>query len=151
MLSELLTNNAAAALMYPIASSLAERLSVPQELMSVAVMLGGSAGWILPFSYQCNLMVYSAGNYRTADFVKIGAPLTLWLSVGVAAMFGFASRGKWYVPLAGSLVALVLAVAIPLAWREARAAKWWPGRAGGAGARGKRRRTKEEADEVMER
>ena len=56
LLSELLTNNAAAALMFPIASSLAEQLGVPQRLMSAAVMLGGSAGWILPYSYQCNLM-----------------------------------------------------------------------------------------------
>lgn len=42
--------------MFPIASSLAEQLGVPQRLMSVAVMLGGSAGFILPYSYQCNLM-----------------------------------------------------------------------------------------------
>jgi len=42
--------------------------------MSVAIMLGGSAGWVLPYSYQCNLMVMAAGGYRTKDFAKFGAP-----------------------------------------------------------------------------
>lgn len=37
-------------------------------------MLGASSGWVLPYSYQCNLMVMAAGKYRTADFIKIGLP-----------------------------------------------------------------------------
>lgn len=37
-------------------------------------MLGASAGWLLPYSYQCNLMVMAAGKYKTADFIKLGAP-----------------------------------------------------------------------------
>jgi len=49
LLSELLTNNAAAAIMYPIASQAAEQLGIHPNIMSVAVMLGGSAGWILPY------------------------------------------------------------------------------------------------------
>lgn len=52
LLSELLTNNAAAAIMYPIASSAADTLGIHPNVMSVAVMLGGSAGWALPYSYQ---------------------------------------------------------------------------------------------------
>lgn len=72
ILSEILTNNAAAALMYPVASTVADELGIHPNLMSVAVMLGGSAGWVLPYSYQCNLMVYAAGKYKTMDFVKIG-------------------------------------------------------------------------------
>jgi hypothetical protein len=55
---------------------------------SVAVMLGGSAGWILPYSYQCNLMVHAAGGYRTKDFAKFGAPLHPWLLVGVILILG---------------------------------------------------------------
>lgn len=74
LLSELLTNNASAAIMFPIAAAAAEQLGIDINIMSVAVMLGGSAGWILPYSYQCNLMVYAAGKYKTADFVKIGIP-----------------------------------------------------------------------------
>ncbi len=83
ILSEILTNNAAAAIMYPIASTVADNLGIGPNLMSVAVMLGGSAGWVLPYSYQCNLMVYAAGNYRTIDFVKIGLPYHFWLLAGV--------------------------------------------------------------------
>lgn len=37
-------------------------------------MLGASAGWLLPYSYQCNLMIMAAGKYKTADFIKLGAP-----------------------------------------------------------------------------
>lgn len=37
-------------------------------------MLGASAGWALPYSYQCNLMVMAAGKYKTSDFMKIGLP-----------------------------------------------------------------------------
>lgn len=59
---------------YPIASAAADKLGIGANIMSVAVMLGGSAGWVLPYSYQCNLMVYAAGKYKTKDFVKLGAP-----------------------------------------------------------------------------
>jgi hypothetical protein len=58
-------------------------------------MLGGSAGWILPYSYQCNLMVYAAGKYRTKDFVKIGTPYHVWLFVGVVLILG--SGERWQV------------------------------------------------------
>lgn len=100
--------------MFPIASTLAVEMGVPQRSMSVAVMLGASAGWILPWSYQCNLMVYSAGNYRVIDFVKIGAPLYPWLTVGVAFIFAFAEAGKWWLPVAVSAVAFCLSLAPPL-------------------------------------
>jgi Na+/H+ antiporter NhaC len=73
-MSEVLTNNAAAAIMFPIAANLADQLGIHPNMMSVAVMLGGSAGWIMPYSYQCNLMVYAAGKYQTKDFIKIGVP-----------------------------------------------------------------------------
>ena len=69
LLSELLTNNAAAALMFST-PQLAKALSINMDIMSVTVMLGGSAGWVLPYSYQCNLMVMAAGGYRTIDFIK---------------------------------------------------------------------------------
>jgi len=59
LLSELLTNNAAGVLMYPLASTLASELGIEQRMMSISIMLGASAGWILPWSYQCNLMVFS--------------------------------------------------------------------------------------------
>jgi hypothetical protein len=61
--------------MFPIAMKLATQLGISPNIMSVAVMLGGSAGWILPYSYQCNLMVQAAGKYSTKDFIKVGVPL----------------------------------------------------------------------------
>lgn len=57
--------------------------------------------------------VYSAGNYRTVDFVKIGTPLTFWLLVGTAVILGFPDQ--WYIPLAASSAAMVLSVAGPVA------------------------------------
>ncbi|WIA31323.1 hypothetical protein OEZ86_002225 [Tetradesmus obliquus] len=114
LLSELLTNNAAAAIMYPIASAAAEKLLINPNIMSVAVMLGGSAGWILPYSYQCNLMVYAAGKYRTKDFVKIGTPYHLWLFVGVVLILGFGER--WQIPVIASLIFTGLVILLPAAY-----------------------------------
>ncbi len=63
VMSELLTNNAAGAIMYPIAAIAADQLGISPRDTSIAIMLGASAGFVNPFSYQCNLMVYAAGNY----------------------------------------------------------------------------------------
>lgn len=116
LLSELLTNNAAAAIMFPIAANLAKSLGINMDMMSIAVMLGGSAGWILPYSYQCNLMVQAAGGYRTVDFVKFGAPFHPWLLVGVILILG--SGNKVYIPLiiTGAFTALV--VILPLIYER---------------------------------
>lgn len=48
-------------------------------------MLGASAGWVLPYSYQCNLMVMAAGKYRTADFIRIGLPYHVSAFTGLQA------------------------------------------------------------------
>jgi di/tricarboxylate transporter len=53
LLSEVLSNNAAAALMYPIAAAVGDEMGVQPKIMSVAVMLGASAALISPFGYQC--------------------------------------------------------------------------------------------------
>ncbi len=47
----------------------------------MAIMLGASAGFINPCSYQCNLMVYAAGNYSVREFAIIGAPFQIWLMI----------------------------------------------------------------------
>jgi di/tricarboxylate transporter len=57
LLSEILTNNAAAAIMYPIAAVAGDSLGIEPRKMSTAIMLGASAGFVNPFSYQTNLMV----------------------------------------------------------------------------------------------
>ena len=65
-----------------------------------------------PFFYLF-FTVYSAGNYRTVDFLKIGAPLTFWLLLGTAVILGFPDQ--WYIPLAASSAAMALSVAGPVA------------------------------------
>lgn len=114
LLSEILTNNAAGAIMYPIAAIAGESLGLEPKQMSVAIMLGASAGFINPFSYQCNLMVYTAGNYKTLEFARIGVPFQLWLFL-VAAVILF-NMDAWHYIWIGSFIAAALIIALPAMW-----------------------------------
>ena len=75
--TELITNNAAAVLMFPIALAMAQRLDVSVLPFAIAVMFAASASFITPLGYQTNLMVYGPGRYQFTDYVKIGVPLSL--------------------------------------------------------------------------
>ncbi|GHA39897.1 SLC13 family permease [Photobacterium aphoticum] len=77
LITELVTNNAAAALMFPIAYGMALSLDSNVHSFILAVAFGASASFISPYGYQTNLMVYSAGNYTLSDFIKIGLPISL--------------------------------------------------------------------------
>lgn len=81
VLTELVTNNAVAIVMTPIAIGLAAQLGLDPRPLVVAVMFAGSASFATPLGYQTNTFVYGAGNYRFVDFVRIGAPLNIlsWL------------------------------------------------------------------------
>ena len=81
ILTELITNNAAAALSFPIALAISETLGVDAKPFILAVVFGASASFISPYGYQTNLMVFNAGNYRFIDFVKLGLPLSLLYSI----------------------------------------------------------------------
>jgi len=81
--TELITNSAAAALIFPIAYSVALGLDVNPMPFVMAVAYGASGSFISPFGYQTNVMVYSAGNYRLADFVKFGLPVSIAYSLVV--------------------------------------------------------------------
>ena len=83
LFTELITNNAAAALVFPLAYSLAEGVGVSVLPFVMAVAFGASASFISPYSYQTNLMVYNAGHYRLKDFVKVGIPMSVIYSVTV--------------------------------------------------------------------
>ena len=78
VLANVVGNNAAAALMFPIAADAAVKGGTDLLNMSFNVMLAASASFASPFGYQTNLMVYGAGGYRFADFVRFGGPMQLW-------------------------------------------------------------------------
>jgi len=82
--TEMITNNAAAVLMFPIAMAISEQLGVSVLPFAIAVMFAASASFITPLGYQTNLMVYGPGRYRFTDYVRIGTPLSLL--VGVVAV-----------------------------------------------------------------
>lgn len=77
LLTELVTNNAAAALIFPIAYGLAVGLDSNVHSYILAVAFGASASFISPYGYQTNLMVYNAGRYQIKDFIKVGLPMSL--------------------------------------------------------------------------
>ncbi|WP_028024843.1 SLC13 family permease [Enterovibrio calviensis] len=73
VLTELVTNNAAAALIFPIGHSLADIVHIDPKAFALTVAFAASASFISPYGYQTNLMVYSAGGYRLMDFLRFGA------------------------------------------------------------------------------
>jgi di/tricarboxylate transporter len=75
--TELITNNAAGILMFPIALAIAESAHVNYMPYVIAVMVAASCGFITPIGYQTNLMVYGPGGYKFADFVRFGLPLSV--------------------------------------------------------------------------
>ncbi|MDR8391806.1 SLC13 family permease [Aliifodinibius sp. S!AR15-10] len=83
VLTEIITNNGAVALMFPIVLSVAESQSFEARGLFVAMTLAASMSLLTPIGYQTNLMVYGPGNYRFTDFFKVGFPLALvlWLVV----------------------------------------------------------------------
>ena len=77
VLTELLTNTAAAALMIPIALSIASDTGAEPRMLTVATLIAASCSFLSPIGYQTNLMVFGLGGYRFTDFARVGAPLTL--------------------------------------------------------------------------
>jgi di/tricarboxylate transporter len=77
LVTEMVTNNAAAALMFPFALAAAADLGVNPMPFVIGVMMAASAGFATPIGYQTNLMVYGPGGYRFSDYPKIGVPLDL--------------------------------------------------------------------------
>jgi len=77
LFTEVLTNNAAAVLVFPIAAATAQSLGVNFEPFVFAIMMAASAGFATPIGYQTNLMVYGPGGYRFSDYVKFGVPLNV--------------------------------------------------------------------------
>ena len=85
LMTNVVSNNAAAVIGTPIAISIAQQLSVPVEPFVLAVLFGANMSYATPIGYQTNLLILSAGGYRFSDFVRVGLPLTLimWLGFSI--------------------------------------------------------------------
>ncbi|MEM9010401.1 MAG: SLC13 family permease [Pseudomonadota bacterium] len=81
ILTEMVSNNAVAVVVTPVAIALAETIGVDPRPLVVAVMVAASASFATPIGYQTNTLVYGPGGYKFTDFVRIGAPLNLSLGL----------------------------------------------------------------------
>ncbi len=77
LITELITNNAAAAFAFPIALSASAQLGVDPMPFCVAICMAASASFSSPIGYQTNMIVQGVGNYKFSDFLRIGLPLNL--------------------------------------------------------------------------
>jgi di/tricarboxylate transporter len=77
VMTELLSNNAAAALMFPIAMATAQQSGLNSRPFAMVILFGATLSFLTPIGYQSNTLVWSMGGYRYGDFARLGAPLTL--------------------------------------------------------------------------
>jgi di/tricarboxylate transporter len=82
IMTNIVSNNAAAAIGTPIAISIAMQLGVSAEPFVLAVLFGANMSFATPYGYQTNLLVMSAGGYKFSDFLRVGIPLTIIMWVG---------------------------------------------------------------------
>ncbi|MEP2919369.1 SLC13 family permease [Sulfitobacter sp.] len=84
--TEIVSNNAVAVIMTPIAISLATALGTDPRALVVAVMIAASCAFATPIGYQTNTLVYGPGGYKFTDFMKVGVPLNLSMSLIASAV-----------------------------------------------------------------
>jgi di/tricarboxylate transporter len=89
LVTEIITNNAAAALLFPIAFASAERLNQDPRVFAIIVAVMASTSFLTPIGYQTNTMVYGPGGYRFADYSRLGAPLTIVVMITILAVLKF--------------------------------------------------------------
>ena len=93
VLTEMVSNNAVAVLITPLAIGIAAQLGMDPRPLVVAVMVAASASFATPIGYQTNMLVYGPGGYKFTDFLKVGIPLNL--SIGLLASMCI----PWFRPL----------------------------------------------------
>ena len=85
ILTNIVSNNAAAVIGTPIAIGIAQQLGLSPETFVLAVLFGANMSYATPMAYKTNLLIFSAGGYKFSDFLRVGAPLTLlmWIALSV--------------------------------------------------------------------
>jgi di/tricarboxylate transporter len=86
VMTNIVSNNAAAAIGTPIAISIASQLGVPAEPFILAVLFGANMSFATPYGYQTNLLVMTAGGYKFGDFLRVGIPLTIIMWIGFSVV-----------------------------------------------------------------
>ncbi len=86
IMTNIVSNNAAAAIGTPIGISIAQELGVSPEPFILAVLFGANMSFATPYGYQTNLLVMSAGGYKFADFLRVGIPLTVVMWAGFSVV-----------------------------------------------------------------
>lgn len=89
VLTELVSNNAVAVVVTPIAVGLATAIGVDPRPLVVAVMIAASASFATPIGYQTNMLVFGPGGYKFTDFMRVGIPLNLSIGVLASALIPF--------------------------------------------------------------
>ena len=91
VLTNVVSNNAAAVIGTPIAIGIAQRLGLPLEPFVLAVLFGANLSFVTPMAYQTNLLIMNAAGYKFGDFVKVGLPLAfmLWLALSGVLIWAY--------------------------------------------------------------
>jgi len=89
IMTNIVSNNAAAAIGTPIAISIAAQLGVSAEPFVLAVLFGANMSFATPYGYQTNLLIMTAGGYKFADFLRVGIPLTVIMWIGFSVILPF--------------------------------------------------------------
>ncbi len=89
VLTEVVTNNAVAVVVTPIAIALGQSLGIDPRPLVVAVMVGASASFATPIGYQTNTLVYGPGGYRFTDFMRVGIPMNLIFGISTCLLIPF--------------------------------------------------------------
>jgi di/tricarboxylate transporter len=86
LLTEVITNNAAAAVVFPIAISFPAATGRDERTIAIAIAITASSSFLTPMGYQTNTMVYGPGGYRFSDYLRLGAPVNLAVAVAITSM-----------------------------------------------------------------
>jgi len=91
VLTNVVSNNAAAVIGTPIAIGIAQRLGMPLEPFVLAVLFGANLSFVTPMAFQTNLLIMNAGGYKFGDFVRVGLPLAilLWILLSIVLVVAY--------------------------------------------------------------